>query len=79
MIGIVGIYSDPRHVTAYDDGTVHQQCTICLFGRGLGGTLQRTAEAAETGYFDRIRAQDLHMHPSMRLRVEHAFDHDSSP
>lgn len=77
VTGIVGIYSDPRHVTAYDDGTVHQQCTICLRATNAGIPAHTTAEAAATGYFDRADAFELGMHPTMRLRVEHAFDHAS--
>jgi ADP-ribose pyrophosphatase YjhB (NUDIX family) len=79
VTGIVGIYSDPRHVTAYDDGTVHQQCTICLRGRLVGGLPQVTPEAAATGYFDCDSALDLDMHPTMRLRVEHAFGRGADP
>ena len=29
VIGLVGIYSDPRHVIAYDDGEVRQEFSIC--------------------------------------------------
>jgi ADP-ribose pyrophosphatase YjhB (NUDIX family) len=79
VTGIVGIYSDPRHVTAYDDGTVHQQCTICLRARGTGGRLRETAEAAVVAFVDRAHARELHVHPTMRLRIEHAFDRGSDP
>jgi ADP-ribose pyrophosphatase YjhB (NUDIX family) len=79
VTGLVGIYSDPRHVTAYDDGTVHQQCTICLRASNAGDPARTTAEAAATGYFGRADALGLIMHPTMRLRVEHAFDRTSGP
>lgn len=79
VTGIVGTYSDPRHVTKYDDGTVHQQCTICFTGRVIGGVPRRTDEAAEIGYFDRVQALSLEMHPTMHLRVEHAFALDDGP
>ncbi|GAA4785843.1 NUDIX domain-containing protein [Actinomycetospora chlora] len=79
VTGIVGVYSDPRHVTAHDDGIVHQQCTICLRARPIGGQPGATAEASVTAFFDRRRAMELHMHPTMRLRVEHAFDRPSDP
>ena len=73
VTGIVGIYSDPRHVTSYDDGTVHQQCTICLRARPTGGRPQATAEAAVVAFFGRAAAVELDVHPTMRLRIEHAF------
>jgi len=79
VTGIVGVYSDPGHVTAYEDGTVHQQCTICFAGRLLGGRLRRTAEAADIGFFDSATWPGLHMHPTMRIRVEHAFASGRSP
>src|SRR5258708_9659359 len=36
---IIGIYSDPAHVFAYDDGEVRQEFSICLAGTIAGGTL----------------------------------------
>ena len=36
---LVGIYSNPRHVAAYDDGEVRQEFSICLVGRLLGGSI----------------------------------------
>ena len=33
--GLVGIYSDPNHVAAYDDGEVRQEFSICFTTRTL--------------------------------------------
>ena len=30
VTGLVGIYSNPNHVIAYDDGEVRQQFSICF-------------------------------------------------
>jgi ADP-ribose pyrophosphatase YjhB (NUDIX family) len=79
VTGIVGVYSDPGHVTAYDDGMVHQQCTICFAGRAVTDSAQRTSEAAELGWFDQAGAARLTVHPTMRLRIEHAFDLEHGP
>ena len=76
VTGIVGTYSDPRHVTAYDDGTVHQQCTICFFGRVIAGEITTTEEADELGWFTPDEVVGLTMHPTMRTRVDHAFADD---
>ena len=38
ITGISGIYSDPRHVIAYDDGEVRQEFSIVFHGRPIGGT-----------------------------------------
>jgi transcriptional regulator with XRE-family HTH domain len=36
---IVGVYTDPLHVTAYPDGQTRQQCSVCFACRIIGGTL----------------------------------------
>ena len=33
VTGVVGIYTNPNHVMAYDDGEVRQQCSICFTTR----------------------------------------------
>src|SRR3954452_13184703 len=43
--GISGIYSDPQHVIAYDDGEVRQEFSICFHGRPLSGTLRTNDES----------------------------------
>ena len=73
ITGLVGLYSDPRHVTAFDDGTVHQQCAVCFAARALPGEPRPTHEAAEVGFFDAATAAELFVHPTMRMRIEHAF------
>jgi 8-oxo-dGTP pyrophosphatase MutT (NUDIX family) len=33
LTGSGGIYSDPKHVFAYDDGEVRQEFSMCFHGR----------------------------------------------
>jgi ADP-ribose pyrophosphatase YjhB (NUDIX family) len=40
---IVGVYSDPGHVFAYDEGEVRQQFSVCFACRTVSGEL-RTSE-----------------------------------
>lgn len=35
ITGLVGIYSNPKYVAAYDDGEVRQEFSICLAGHCL--------------------------------------------
>ena len=42
ITGLVGIYSDPKHIIAYDDGEVRQQFSLCFRARPIG---ERFAEA----------------------------------
>ena len=37
---IVGVYSDPGHVFAYDDGEVRQQFSVCFACRIVGGQVR---------------------------------------
>jgi ADP-ribose pyrophosphatase YjhB (NUDIX family) len=47
VTGLVGIYSDPNHVAAYDDGEVRQEFSICFTTRMLGGTIATSEESSE--------------------------------
>jgi ADP-ribose pyrophosphatase YjhB (NUDIX family) len=79
ITAIVGVYSDPAHVTEFADGTVHQQCAICFAARHTGGVPTPTAEATLVGFVTRADAPALPMHPTTRLRVEHAFAASGRP
>ncbi len=48
---IVGIYSDPGHVFAYDDGEVRQEFSICLACAITGGSLQVSSESTAVEFF----------------------------
>lgn len=69
VVGIVGIYSDPKHVFAYDDGEVRQEFSICVLARVRGGTIQVSDESHEVQAFDPDEITDLRMVPSIRLRL----------
>lgn len=73
IVGLVGVYTDPGHVIAYDDGEVRQQFSICYIGQYVGGTLRpQTAEAHEVAFFVPYELPDLPIHPAQRLRIKHA-------
>ena len=76
--GVVGLYSDPSHVTSFDDGTVHQQCSVVLSGRVVGGAPSATGETSELGWFGVEELDALSLHPVVRLRVEHALRRSSA-
>ncbi len=76
---LVGIYSDPGHVFAYDDGEVRQQFSICFACQVVGGRLQTTDEALEVGFFAPDELDELDMHPSIRLRIKHYLENRSEP
>jgi ADP-ribose pyrophosphatase YjhB (NUDIX family) len=68
--GIVGIYSDPHHVFAYDDGEVRQEFSICFHARPTAGTLTVSDESHELRYFTGPEIEGLPMVESIRLRIK---------
>ncbi|MER6968728.1 NUDIX domain-containing protein, partial [Streptomyces halstedii] len=44
---VSGLYTDPQHVLAYDDGEVRQQFSICFRAHPTGGTLRTSSESKE--------------------------------
>lgn len=69
VTGIVGIYSDPKHVFAYDDGEVRQEFSICFLARVTGGSLDVSDESFEVAFHSPDDVADLPMVDSIRLRV----------
>ena len=39
VTGLSGVYSDPKHVIAYDDGEVCQEFSLCFHARPVSGEL----------------------------------------
>jgi ADP-ribose pyrophosphatase YjhB (NUDIX family) len=68
-VGIVGIYSDPKHVFAYDDGEVRQEFSICFECRIVRGELVVSDESYEVRFFERDKATEVPMVEQIRLRV----------
>lgn len=79
VTGLVGIYSNPRHVLAYDDGEVRQQFSMCFTTRMLGGTLRPSDETSEVVFVQPAELDKLNIHPSMRLRIDHYLEHRAEP
>ena len=71
---IVGIYSDPGHVFAYDDGEVRQQFSVCFACRIVGGELQISEESSDVAFFSPEEIEGLDMHESIRLRIQHYLE-----
>ncbi|WP_079406203.1 NUDIX domain-containing protein [Streptomyces sp. 3211] len=72
--GIVGLYTDPEHVLAYDDGEVRQQFSICFRAHPVGGVIRTSSESKEVRWIDPADLAELDIHPSMRLRIRHGLE-----
>ncbi|WP_134663787.1 NUDIX hydrolase [Amycolatopsis sp. CFH S0078] len=74
ITGVIGLYSNPKHVIKYDDGEIRQEFSICFRGEVLGGELQTSTESSEVIWVDSTVLDSLKIHPSIRLRINHAID-----
>ena len=79
VTGIVGLYTDPKHVMAYDDGEVRQQFSICFTTQLVGGELRTSSESKDVRWVPVRDLDALSMHPSMRKRIDHYLEDRGSP
>jgi 8-oxo-dGTP pyrophosphatase MutT (NUDIX family) len=71
LTGIVGVYTDPRHVIAYADGEVRQEFVVVFSARIVGGDLAVSDESTEVAFINPADVPDLQMDQSVRLRIQH--------
>jgi len=79
VTNIVGTYTNPNHVMAYDDGEVRQQFSIAFSAKLVGGALRASDESREVAWVAPADLDMLEIHPSMRLRIQHYLDRRPSP
>ena len=77
--GIVGTFSDPRHIIEYSNGEVRQQFNICFHASLLGGELHSSNESKEVRWIPPGDLKDLEIHHTTRLRLEHFLQHPETP
>lgn len=76
---ITGTYTNPKHVMAYDDGEVRQQFSIAFLAHLIGGEPQTSSESDRVEWVAPDDLAGLNIHPSMRLRIEHAINPGAKP
>ncbi|WP_326944354.1 NUDIX domain-containing protein [Amycolatopsis sp. NBC_01307] len=74
VIGVIGLYSDPKHVIAYDDGEIRQEFSICFRANPTGGRLKTSNESAEVLWVTKGDLTHLSIHPTIRLRITHGLN-----
>lgn len=72
-IRLVGVFSDPRHVVAYDDGEVRQAFSLCFACSVMGGKAQTSDESNAVEWVPTTQLADLTMHRAIRHRVDTAL------
>jgi 8-oxo-dGTP pyrophosphatase MutT (NUDIX family) len=71
VTGLVGIYTDPRHVIHYtSNDEVRQEFSIVFTARYLSGEPTPSDESREVVWVPRDEVGDLKMHRSMRNRID---------
>ncbi|NMO90611.1 NUDIX hydrolase [Actinomycetospora sp. TBRC 11914] len=70
---LVGIYSNPGHVMAYDDGEVRQEFSICFRAHVVSGEARTSNESSEVVWVEPSELDSVQVHPSIRLRIDHAL------
>lgn len=75
VMRLVGTYTNPHHVMAYDDGEVRQQFSLCFEAKWVGGQPHEDgSETKEVRWVAPTDLDHLNIHTSMRLRIDHALD-----
>ncbi|GAA4667118.1 NUDIX domain-containing protein [Amycolatopsis dongchuanensis] len=76
---VIGLYSNPKRVIAYDDGEVRQEFSICFEAIPTKGQLRTSSESKEVSWVEQARLEHLNVHQSIRLRMQHAVEGRSTP
>ena len=80
VTGLVGIYTNPRHVILYtSDGEVRQECSFVFTARATGGQPRTSSESSEVRWIAPGAVDRYPMHESMRLRFAHVLEERATP
>lgn len=80
ITGLVGIYTDPKHVLHYtSNDEVRQEFSIVLTGRPVGGQPTPSDESSEVRWVAPADLRDYTMDPSMRRRLERFLSAEDAP
>ncbi|MEU0559882.1 NUDIX domain-containing protein [Dactylosporangium sp. NPDC006015] len=77
VTGLVGIFTDPRHIILYtSNGEARQEFSIVYTARPIGGTPTPSSESREVHWVAPASVDGLQMDRSMRLRISHYLKGD---
>ncbi len=80
ITGLIGIYTDPKHVIRYTSNEeVRQEFSVVFTARQGGGVLTPSSESADPQWVAVDVISGLAMHPSMRQRLLHFLDKRPNP
>jgi mutator protein MutT len=76
---LVGVFSNPEHVIAYDDGEVRQEFSICFRAQPIGGSLRTSEESPEVEWVRPAELSERDIHPSILLRIRKGLEGSDGP
>ena len=80
ITGLVGIYTDPRHIILYtSNNEARQEFSIVLSARMTGGTPTTSGESDEVVWMSAAAVDQVPMDASMRLRIGHYLSREAVP
>jgi ADP-ribose pyrophosphatase YjhB (NUDIX family) len=80
VTGLVGIYSDPKHVILYtSNGEARQEFSIVFTARAVGGQPTTSDESKDVVWVDRAAVEGYSMDRSMTIRVKHYLSGADQP
>ena len=80
ITGVVGIYSDPKHVILYtSNGEVRQEFSIVLTARPVSGHPTPSSESSEVRWVPVSAVREYTMDHSMRIRISDYLERKESP
>jgi ADP-ribose pyrophosphatase YjhB (NUDIX family) len=80
ITGLVGIYTDPKHIILYtSNGEARQEFSIVLTARATGGEPTPSEESSEVRWVARTDLDGYSMDRSMRLRIGHYLEGRATP
>ena len=80
VTGLVGIYTDPRHVILYtSNGEARQEFSVVYVARPVGGTLTPSDESTQVRWTPAEAVAELQLDRSMRMRIDHYLTGPGTP
>jgi len=80
ITGLIGLYTNPRHVIEYtSNGEVRQEFSIVFTARPTGGKIAASSESSEVIWVPVAETEHLPMHPTMRERIRHYREQRNAP
>ncbi|MEJ2866961.1 NUDIX domain-containing protein [Actinomycetospora sp. OC33-EN08] len=80
VTGLVGIYTDPRHVALLDDGRAIQPLGVCFHARPVGGEARPDGvETTAVAWVEPERLGEYELFPTHRERIADALSGSDQP